>query len=178
MVKVFISGPPGVGKTTVFMKVVNMLKSEGFVVGGFICPEVREGGRRVGFEIIDLMDGSKGWLARLCGDLEEGPRVGKYCVDTEAAALVGVKAIEEAVSRADLIAVDEVGPMELAVPPLKTSILKVLTGDKTLLAVIHWRLKNELLRLAGSRWELKEVTLSNRNYIHRDVYSLIRDTLY
>lgn len=176
--KVFISGPPGIGKTTVFMKVVNLLKSEGFVVGGFICPEVRDGGRRVGFEIIDLMDGSRGWLARLCEDLEEGLRVGKYCVDVEAATSVGVKAIEKAVSRADLVAVDEVGPMELAVPSLKTSILKVLAGDKALLAVIHWRLKNELPRLAGDRWRLTEVTLSNRNYVHKDVYSMIRVTLY
>ncbi|MEM0014790.1 MAG: NTPase [Zestosphaera sp.] len=176
--KVFISGPPGVGKTTVFMRVVDMIRGEGFTVGGFICPEVRDRGRRVGFEIVDLMDGSRGWLARLCGDLEEEPRVGRYCVDVEATASIGVKAVEKAISSADLIAVDEVGPMELAVPPLKTSILKVLSGDKPLMAVIHWRLKSELLRLVRGRWELMEITQLNRSHIHRDIYSKIRITLY
>ncbi|MFN3268935.1 MAG: nucleoside-triphosphatase, partial [Zestosphaera sp.] len=46
--KFFISGSPGVGKTTVFLRVIELLRSDGLKIGGFICPEVRRSGRRIG----------------------------------------------------------------------------------------------------------------------------------
>lgn len=174
--KFFISGPPGVGKTTVFLKVIELLKNDGLKVGGFICPEVRKGGRRVGFKIIDLMSGDEGWLAELCVSGE--PRIGKYCVNVETTINVGVKAINKAVESADLIAIDEVGPMELSVPQLKAAIYSVLKSDKVLLAVIHWKLKDSLLKSLSGQWELFSVSVSNRDWIHKSIYSKIRASLY
>ncbi|MEM2021040.1 MAG: NTPase [Zestosphaera sp.] len=172
--KIFISGYPGVGKTTVLMRVIDLLKRDGLVVGGIVCPEVREEGRRVGFGIVDLIKGDRGWLARLCGSQCEGPRVGRYCVNERDATSIGVNAIEKALLLADVVAIDEIGPMELAVPALKSAILKVVKGDKTLMAVIHWRLRNELIGLTSGRHEVVEITLTNRNHIYRDIYSKIR----
>lgn len=174
--KFFISGPPGVGKTTVFLRVIELLRSDGLRIGGFICPEVRKSGRRVGFKIIDLMRGDEGWLAVLCES--GGPRIGKYCVNTEAAVAIGVNAIKEALENADLIAIDEIGPMELSVPQLKSAIYEVLGGNKVLLAVIHWKLKDSLLKSLKSQWELFMVSISNRDWIHKALYSKIRNSLY
>ena len=59
-----LTGAPGVGKTTVLTKTVDALKAKGINVGGMISREVREGGVRVGFEILDLSSGKRGWLAQ------------------------------------------------------------------------------------------------------------------
>lgn len=174
--KFFISGPPGIGKTTVFLKVIESLKSDGVRVGGFICPEVRRGGQRIGFRIVDLMSGDEGWLAELC---ESGaPRIGRYCVNVEEASTIGTKAIKRAIESANLIAIDEIGPMELSVPQLKSAIYDVLKSNRVLLAVIHWKLKDSLLKSLSGQWELFSVSVSNRDWIHKDLYFKMRTSLY
>jgi len=49
-----VTGAPGIGKTTVVTKTIEMLKAEGLSVGGIISREIRDGKSRVGFEIVDL----------------------------------------------------------------------------------------------------------------------------
>ena len=49
-----MTGNPGVGKTTVMLKVVEGLKVDGYCVGGMISREIRSRGERVGFEVLDL----------------------------------------------------------------------------------------------------------------------------
>ncbi|MEM3142776.1 MAG: NTPase, partial [Zestosphaera sp.] len=138
--KFFISGPPGVGKTTVFLRVIELLKNDGLKIGGFICPEVRRGGQRVGFKIIDLMGGDEGWLAKICDS--GGPRVGRYCVDVEDAVTIGVNAIEKALENAELIAIDEIGPMELSIPRLKREIIRKLSEVEKAMVVVHRNLSD------------------------------------
>jgi hypothetical protein len=60
---ILLTGQPGVGKTTVIKQSVSRL---GDKAGGFYTREVRERGRRVGFEIVTLA-GQTGWLIyRMC----------------------------------------------------------------------------------------------------------------
>ncbi|MEM4740050.1 MAG: nucleoside-triphosphatase, partial [Zestosphaera sp.] len=106
------------------------------------------------------------------------PRVGRYCVDVEDAVTIGVNAIEKALENAELIAIDEIGPMELSVPQLKSAIYYVLKSNKILLAVIHWKLKESLLKLVSNQWELFPVSVSNRDRIHETLYFKIRASLY
>jgi nucleoside-triphosphatase len=60
-----LTGTRGVGKTTALMKTVGALKEKSVSVGGMISHESREGIVRVGFEIIDLTNGKRGWLAHV-----------------------------------------------------------------------------------------------------------------
>lgn len=78
---IFLTGPPRIGKTTVVLKVVSELRDVGLKVGGMISQEIREGGIRVGFKIVNLKTGLEGILARI--DQKSGPSVGKYrvCLD-------------------------------------------------------------------------------------------------
>ena len=46
-----LTGSPGVGKTTMLLRVVESLKAKGYGVGGMISREVRSDGARVGFEV-------------------------------------------------------------------------------------------------------------------------------
>ncbi|XP_059981842.1 cancer-related nucleoside-triphosphatase isoform X2 [Lagenorhynchus albirostris] len=80
---VFLTGPPGVGKTTLIQKVSEVLKSSGVPVDGFYTEEVRQGGRRIGFDVVTL-SGARGPLSRIGSELPPGKReccVGQYVVD-------------------------------------------------------------------------------------------------
>ncbi|KAK9109503.1 hypothetical protein Sjap_017563 [Stephania japonica] len=59
-----VTGPPGIGKTTLVMKVLDTLSSTNpnLKIHGFYSSEVREGSERVGFEVVTV-DGKKGSLA-------------------------------------------------------------------------------------------------------------------
>nr|XP_025973077.1 cancer-related nucleoside-triphosphatase isoform X3 [Dromaius novaehollandiae] len=80
---VFLTGPPGVGKTTLIQKVTQALKSTGVPIDGFYTEEVREGGRRTGFDVVTL-SGKRGPLSRVSSDSSTSRhacRVGQYVVD-------------------------------------------------------------------------------------------------
>jgi len=61
--KIFITGLPGVGKTTIILKVTKELKNHDLKIGGFVTQEIREKGKRVGFKIKALDTGEEGILA-------------------------------------------------------------------------------------------------------------------
>ncbi|XP_045717349.1 cancer-related nucleoside-triphosphatase isoform X1 [Phyllostomus hastatus] len=83
---VFLTGPPGIGKTTLIQKASEVLKSSGVPVDGFYTEEVRQGGRRVGFDVVTL-SGLRGPLSRVGSEPPLGRRecrVGQYVVDLPA----------------------------------------------------------------------------------------------
>ena len=138
-----LTGNPGVGKTTALIKIVNSLKAEGISVGGMISREAREGGGRVGFELIDLTNGKHGCLAHI--NQITGPQVGKYRVNLEVLENIGATAIEEAVEKCDVIAIDEIGPMELFLQKFKQTVKQALASGKLVLAVVHARAEDPLI---------------------------------
>ena len=79
--RVFITGNPGVGKTTIFSFIVNELRKRNYKISGFYCPEIREGGRRVGFQIVDIATGERDWLAK--ENVPARVRIGRYTVMEE-----------------------------------------------------------------------------------------------
>jgi len=151
------------------MKTVNALKERGICVGGMISREVREGGTRVGFEILDLSSGRRGWLAHV--NQKAGPRVGKYRVNIEDLNTVGAQAITEAVEKCEVIAIDEIGPMELFSERFKEAVRKALESHKLVLAVVHWKAQDALINEAKRREdaETTSVTLENRESLHKQI---------
>ncbi|XP_021122067.1 cancer-related nucleoside-triphosphatase isoform X4 [Heterocephalus glaber] len=80
---VFLTGSPGVGKTTLIQKASELLQSSGLPVDGFYTEEVRQGGRRTGFDVVTL-SGARGPLSRVGSEPQPGKRdcrVGQYVVD-------------------------------------------------------------------------------------------------
>src|SRR2546425_6087416 len=87
-------------------------KNKGLRVDGMLTREVRKGDERIGFKITDLSSGAEGWLARMGNSV--GPRIGKYSVDSEDLEEIGVGALKRAAEgSADLVLVDDIGPMEM-----------------------------------------------------------------
>lgn len=79
---VLITGPPGVGKTTLVKKLSNELVSSGLELVGFYTEEVREGSRRIGFDLVGLDGQLRAPLARnnVPSEGVRRPKVGSYQV--------------------------------------------------------------------------------------------------
>lgn len=166
---IFLTGPPGIGKTTVLLKAVEKLRSMGFKVGGMMSREVRERGVRVGFKIVDLSTGREGWLAHVRQPV--GPKISKYRVNLSDLESVGVKSVREAVLNADLIVIDEVGPMELFSKPFRDAVKAALESGKPVLGTIHYRARDPLVTMIKSREDVEvlKVTAVNRGHLHETI---------
>jgi nucleoside-triphosphatase len=156
-----LTGAPGVGKTTVLTKTLDILRAKGFSVGGMISREERNDNVRVGFEIVDLTSGKHGWLAHVNG---QGPQVGKYHVNLDDLDKIGVTAIAQALDKCSAIAIDEIGPMELYSTKFKQAVAKALESKKLVITVVHGKAKDALVTQVKRRVdaEIFNVTFSNR----------------
>ena len=171
-----VTGPPAVGKSTAVSKVVLKLKSAGVIVGGFTTAERRKGGARVGFEIRDLTSGRSGELAS--SSLRFGPRVGRYRVNLTDLANVGAAGLEEAASRAELIVIDEVGPMELVSPDFRRAVRSCLDSGKPVLAVVHERMEDDLLNeMRGEATASFTISVENRGRVADDLAATLLDAV-
>jgi len=170
---ILITGRSGVGKTTVITKVAEALKAKGYKVGGMTTKEKREHGNRVGFQIYDLETQRQGWLSHI--NQQNGPRIGKYRVNINDLEHVGANAIQNAVKTADVTIVDEIGPMELFSQTFRQAILQAMDSDKPLVATIHHKATDSLVRKIKTRQdaELFEVTIENRNTLHNLIIAKI-----
>jgi len=184
---IFITGQPGIGKTNVLFKTIAVLKKRGYLVGGMISQEKRERGVRIGFEIMDIYSGQRGWLAHVDPDVFSphcvaqslGPRVGKYRVNLDDLQRIGASSILDAIGKADVIVIDEVGPMELFSPAFKQAVIQALKSNKTILGTIHHRAHDSLVNNIRSRKDavILDVTYENRNTLHNLIIDRILQSL-
>ena len=156
-----LTGDPGVGKTTVLLKIVEALKARGYKVGGMVSREVRSCGSRVGFEILDLAGGGSGWLAHV--GQKTGPQVGKYRVNLKDLDTIGAGSITKAIENSDVIAVDEVGPMELFSEKFKDAVRRALESRKLVVAVVHWKAQDRLITDAKNMKDAEIFTVTAEN---------------
>jgi nucleoside-triphosphatase len=172
--RIFLTGRPGIGKTSVLLRVIEILKDEDLLVGGMISQEARRGAARVGFRLIDITNGREGWLAHI--HQESGPSVGKYRVNLHDLQHIGVQAIQSAIDEADVIIIDEVGPMELFSTAFKEAVTRAIESSKTVIGVLHYRARDPLISTIRTTPHIHifEVTLTNRQHLHKTIIHMIR----
>eukprot|EP00877_Chromochloris_zofingiensis_P011430 jgi/Chrzof1/6540/Cz19g00120.t1 len=117
MTHIFLTGQPGVGKTTLVRQVLSQLQQQHPALNppglarGFYTEEVRGQGGRVGFDIVTL-DHQRAPLARV-GTLPQGAAaVGKYVVNVPSFESLALPALQLQPDTR-LYVIDEVGKMEL-----------------------------------------------------------------
>lgn len=174
---VFITGQPGVGKTTVLLNVIEILRKRGYKIGGMISGEVRERGVRIGFEIIDIHSGQRGWLAHV--NQPVGPQISKYRVNLDDLKTIGASSILNAIKNKNIVAIDEIGPMELSSPAFREAVAQALESNKPLLGTIHYKAQDALISSIKKRGdtEILEVTYKNRNTLHNLIIDKILQCL-
>ena len=132
------TGPKHSGKTTGAAQLARQARQEGFRVAGLLAPSIYREGHLVGFDALDLQSGARCLLAVRRDDpggigpfhfMEAGLRLGHQALD--AAATDG----------ADLVIVDEFGPLELAARGWRGAVdALVRTGRTPLLLVVRQEL--------------------------------------
>lgn len=151
--KLFLTGKPGVGKTTAIVKFVEMNPEE---VVGFYTLEERRSGKRVGFNIVTTW-GERFPLASV--DIE-GPKVSKYGVDVEALERIIPRLEKE--RRGKILVIDEIGKMELLSAKFKAWVQYLLGQEQKMLATIPLRTSDPLINDIKRKFTVWEVTLENR----------------
>ena len=66
----------------------------------------------------------------------------KYHVNLEDIDNIGAQAIVEALEKCNVIAIDEIGPMELFSPIFKQAVKQALESRKLVLAVVHGKVRD------------------------------------
>lgn len=178
MKNIFLTGRPGVGKTTIVKESVDIIKEKGFIVGGMTSSEIRVRGIRVGFEITDILTGRKGILAHI--EQKEGPQVSKYRVKLSDLVNVGVSAIKGAIEKADLVVIDEVGPMELYSSEFKEAVIEAIGSRKLVLGTIHYKARDPLIDRIKSDPSILviEATLENRARLAKEIADRLLEFLH
>jgi nucleoside-triphosphatase len=167
----FISGRPGVGKTTVIKRVAQVL---GERADGFYTEEIRDGGKRQGFQLVGLR-GERATLAHVKYQRRGQPRVGRYGVDVTAVDRVGVMALERTVTQGHVIIIDEIGKMELFSEAFRDAVLGAMNSQSPVVATVmagrHPWVDTLKARPSVTLWE---VTPRNRDEMPLRVLNWLR----
>ena len=166
---IFLTGPPGCGKTTLIKEILKELKLK---AGGFFTEEIRERGIRKGFKIITL-DGKEGILAHV--DIKSQLKVSKYGVNLKDLEEIGVKEIEKNLKENFLIVVDEIGKMEIFSSKFREAILKALNSKNKILGTIMLK-ENPFCDKIKKRKDTKVfyLTRENREKVKKEILCLFQ----
>jgi nucleoside-triphosphatase len=160
--KIFITGKPGVGKTTLIKKLYSEFQDKFF---GFYTEEIREKGERIGFKIITTW-GEELLLASK--NIRTEYRLKNYFIIKENIDKVSKKILDNIVINKILL-IDEIGKMEFFSDIFKELVNKIINDDNIdLLATINLyylpMIKNNYIYL----------TRDNFNKIYKDLRELIK----
>ncbi|KAM4828524.1 cancer-related nucleoside-triphosphatase [Thomomys bottae] len=182
---VFLTGPPGVGKTTLIQKASQALQSSGVPVDGFYTEEVRQGGRRVGFDVVTL-SGARGPLSRVGSEPPLGKprcRVGPYVVDLASFEQLALPVLRKAGSGGGpglrVCVIDEVGKMELLSQPFTQAVRQALCAPGTVVLGTIPAPKGTPLALVEEIRSRRDVavlgvTRENRNHLLPEIVSCVQ----
>ncbi len=137
------TGPKHSGKSTAAAKLAHAARQHGFRVAGLLAPSVYRDGHLIGFEAQNLRTGARSPLAVRRdepGDagsfhfLEEGLTLGSRALDPAAT------------DGADLVIVDEFGPLELAGRGWRSAVDSLIHAGRTPLVLVVRRELAETVR--------------------------------
>ncbi|XP_015282800.1 PREDICTED: cancer-related nucleoside-triphosphatase isoform X1 [Gekko japonicus] len=185
---VFLTGPPGIGKTTLIQKTLEVLKSSVVPIDGFYTEEVREGGRRIGFDVVTL-SGRRGVLSRIGSSpsvARHEYRVGQYVVDLASFEQLVLPLLRQADLDSSgvkkVCVIDEIGKMELFSQSFIQAVHQILSGSGTVILGTIPVPKGKPLGLVEEIRNSKEVkvfsiTRENRDSVLQDVVTAVKNCL-
>jgi len=162
------------GKTTSAAELVADGRAEGFNVAGLLAPSIYRSGKLVGFDVLDLQTKTRAPLAR-----RKQSKAGPFTFISDGLKLGNTSLSTEATKTADLIIVDEFGPLELKGQGWRKNVDSLLAcSDALILLVVRQGLVDQVRQLYADAFSQKcdateqnsinEVTSILRNHRQRD----------
>lgn len=192
---ILITGYPGVGKTTTCKHLINAITdkynrySSFCSIQGFYSQENRKNYSRIGFDIVNINDGSTKMLARIESELPNNYHilnkkyVGKYTVDVNGFEKFACKLIKPSSSpkhKINIFVVDEIGKMELFSKQFENSVKEIINNESLIvIATVPIKHNINFVENLKKRNDSKLFTLTrnNRNltttYITKYLFDLI-----
>jgi nucleoside-triphosphatase len=127
------TGPKHCGKTTSATHLTQMVLSEGFTVAGILEPSLYNNGELIGFDILDLQSQKRTPLARRN---KEKSSTGSFDFITDGLKFGHAVLSSEAIKFADLIIIDEFGPLEVKGQGWRRNIDSLLSSSNAVLLII------------------------------------------
>jgi nucleoside-triphosphatase len=157
---IFLTGLPGIGKTTIIKKVIEKLNRS---TCGFFTTEEKEGETRVGFKVETLF-GMQGMLAHK--ELKSKYRVGNYGIAVTGFEKIVSRELERCLRGSSIIIIDEIGRMELFSRRFQELVLACLDAPNPVLGTIMHGY-HPYVEKVKKREDVKifEVTKQNRNQL-------------
>jgi nucleoside-triphosphatase len=96
-----------------------------------------------------------------------GPHIGRYRVNLQNLSTIGASSLRNAVESAEIIVIDEIGPMELLSPEFRRAVELSYESSRPILAVVHERMKDPVIELLKNNpgTKIVNVTLESRDKI-------------
>ncbi|MGD2094690.1 MAG: nucleoside-triphosphatase [Phycisphaerales bacterium] len=126
------TGPKHCGKTTSAEKLIRIAQAEGFKVAGLLEPSSYDNGELIGFDVLDVRNQTRVSLARRISKSKAGP------FDFLTAGLkFGNNVLNsEDTKSADLVIIDEFGPLELERRGWRKNIDSLLASSNAIILII------------------------------------------
>ena len=106
-----LTGPVGSGKTTFLKRVIDKLKKQKIKMDGFLSEAIVRHQEKIGYNLMDLGEGKSFPFIRKSGH-QDWQRIGPYFFIPEG--LSRAKKIILRSKEAEILVVDEIGPLELS----------------------------------------------------------------
>jgi len=133
------------GKTTRVAKLVETARAEGFNVAGLLAPSLYRDGNLLGFDAVDLRNETRAPLAKR--NTETG-KTGRFTFLSEGLKLGNAALGAAATKSADIVIVDEFGPLELDGRGWRENVDSLLaSGGALILLVVRRELAEQVRRL-------------------------------
>ncbi len=130
---IFWTGNKHSGKTTNAAKLVEIARSEGFTVAGLLALSLYRNGRLIGFDALDLQSGKRASLARRkTKENETRP----FTFNTEGLKLGRLALGPNVTKSADLVIVDEFGPLEFDQRGWRKNVDSLLASSHALILLV------------------------------------------
>jgi len=121
------------GKTTSASKLVETARGEGFSVAGLLAPSLYRDGELFGFDAVDLQNETRAPLAKR--NTETG-KTGRFTFLPEGLKLGKAALSATSAKSADLVIVDEFGPLELDGGLWRENVDSLLASSSTLILLV------------------------------------------
>ena len=159
------------GKTTSAASLARTARDEGFRVAGLLAPSLYSNGRLIGFDALDLRSEKRAPLARLRSNPGEG---GRFAFIPDGLKLGDAALSAEATKSADLIIVDEFGPLELNGDGWRKNVDSLLASSDAVILLVVRRELAGVVRQLYTGDHCRELAATEQNSIN-EVLTVLKD---